>query len=610
MSEPFSSGPQPAGKQRSDTKIPTGTTLFGVYEVEGVLGGGGMGWVYRARHKQLSTLRAIKVIRPDLLTDPNMEKLFVREAHALMEIHHDAVVRCHDLLEEDGQIYLIMELVQGPSLEEILKDGPISTQETMALLKRIASGLAAAHALGVVHRDISPGNIILPNGRPEEAKLIDFGVAAVAAVPGQTMVGDFKGKLAYASPEQFGLFGGKVDHRSDIYSLGLVLAEAASGAPIPMGQTFYEAVELRKVKPRIPPNVPQALQAELMPLLEPDPKKRVQTASALAEARPIEIIDNTETREKQVPLDATSPQPVHWLIPLLYSASAVGIGIGLGFMIWIYRSAGAVPTTVPVTSTVPAVAPAAVPGGVPPSSPGVKPVVPDPAKPISMPQPKVQLPPPTVAKNLKTPVAATVLPTVPTLPASASGGTVSRAEVMQTAESLSKFTWKCGDANLRAPCVRNAAYVSDWQSNEQVTGLPYNWGGFDSPQEFERKLHKGLGAGSHKRHGIATCTAGIDCSGFVAYCWGRRQGGHNFSTATMDVLSTRSTRNLYNGLKPGDALNKPGSHIVLFAGYRPDGGPIVYEASGSAGRVIRNDKLSWSRLNGYHAVQSNSLTDP
>ena len=555
-----------------------------------------MGWVYRARHKQLSTLRAIKVIRPDLLTDPNMEKLFVREAHALMEIHHDAVVRCHDLLEEDGHIYIIMELVQGPSLEEILKDGPISTQETRALLQRIASGLAAAHALGVVHRDISPGNIILPNGRAEEAKLIDFGVAAVAAVPGQTMVGDFKGKLAYASPEQFGLFGGKVDHRSDIYSLGLVLAEAASGAPIPMGQTFYEAIELRKVKPRIPPNVPQALQAELLPLLEPDPNKRVQSAGLLAEARPIEeavrVVEKTEKPE------ASPAKGAHWLVPILYSASAVGIGIGLGFMVWIYRTAGVAPTAAPASNTVPA----GVPASAPAAAPAIVPAgVPDPVMPSTAPQPKVQLQPPTVAKNVKNAVAA---------PASASAAAISRAEVMQTAATLSQFTWKCGDANLRAPCVRSAAYVSDWQSNEQVTGLPYNWGGFDSPQEFERKLHKGLGAGSHKRHGIATCTAGIDCSGFVAYCWGRRQGGHNFSTATMDGLSTRSARNLYNGLKPGDALNKPGSHIVLFAGYRPDGGPIVYEASGAAGRVIRNDRLSWSRLNGYHAVQSNTLTDP
>lgn len=340
-----------------DSQIPPGAVLFGVYEVLGVLGGGGMGWVYRARHKQLSSLRAIKVIRPDLTADANMEQLFVREARALMQINHDAVVHCHDLLSEEGRVYLVMELVEGPSLEEVLRDGPIGDTDVRALMRRIGAGLAAAHALGVVHRDISPGNIILPNGRAEEAKLIDFGVAAVAAVPGQTMVGDFKGKLAYASPEQFGLYGGKVDARSDIYSFGLVLAEAASGAPIPMGQTFYEAVELRKAAPRIPPNVPARLQGVIEPLLRPDPSTRPQSAlelvalasgsatQPLKELKPEPILDN----DGPVP----PPAPVHWLIPLLYSATAVGVGLGLGFMIWLYRTAGVAPPPVskaPITA--------------------------------------------------------------------------------------------------------------------------------------------------------------------------------------------------------------------------------------------------------------------
>jgi len=327
--------PSPQGAPQGESQIPQGTILFGVYEVLGVLGGGGMGWVYRARHTQLGSLRAIKVIRPDLTANANMEQLFVREARALMQINHDAIVHCHDLLSEEGRVYLVMELVEGPSLEEVLRDGPISTEEVRSLMRRIGAGLAAAHALGVVHRDISPGNIILPNGRAEEAKLIDFGVAAVAAVPGQTMVGDFKGKLAYASPEQFGLYGGKVDARSDIYSFGLVLAEAASGAAIPMGQTFYEAVELRKVQPRIPPNVPAELRGEIEPMLRPDPKDRPQSADRLGNAAPggraaARVIDPGQAK-----VDApVQPQPaqMHWLIPFLYSATAVGVGIGLGFM--------------------------------------------------------------------------------------------------------------------------------------------------------------------------------------------------------------------------------------------------------------------------------------
>lgn len=581
----MSTRPQPQGNPPGDRQIPPGTILFGVYEILGVLGGGGMGWVYRARHTQLASLRAIKVIRPDLTANANMEQLFVREARALMQLNHDAIVHCHDLLSEDGRVYLVMELVEGPSLEEVLRDGPISTEEVRLLMRRIGAGLAAAHAVGVVHRDISPGNIILPDGRAEHAKLIDFGVAAVATVPGQTLVGDFKGKLAYASPEQFGLYGGKVDSRSDIYSFGLVLAEAASGAPIPMGQTFYEAVEIRKAEPRIPPNVPAALRNEISPLLQPDPKDRPQSAADLAkaampDARTPRVIEPEPSTNDSA---AQKKGQMHWLVPLLYSATAVGVGIGLGFMAWIFRTASVSPAIPPTTQ-----APAPTRNTAPPINP-----------------PKVQVQPP--PSNPAPPINAVSQPVVP-VPSVA--GSLSRADVLQTADQLSKHPWVCQEANRRAPCIRSATYQSDWQPNQPVAGLPYNWGGADGPQEFERKLRMGLGAGSHKRHGISRCTAGIDCSGFVAYCWGHQKGGHDYSTANLDSLSTRLTGNVYHDLKPGDALNKPGSHIVLFAGYRPDGGPIVYEASGAAGRVIRNERLDWSRLAGYYPVRSTRLVDP
>ncbi len=582
--------PTPPGNPPGDRQIPPGTVLFGVYEILGTLGGGGMGWVYRARHNQLDSLRAIKVIRPDLSSDAGMEQLFVREARALMQINHDAIVHCHDLLSEEGCVYLVMELVEGPSLEQVLQNGPISAEEIRSLMRRIGTGLAAVHALGVVHRDISPGNIILPNSRADEAKLIDFGVAAVAALPGQTVVGGFKGKLAYASPEQFGLYGGHVDARSDIYSFGLVLAEAASGSAIPMGQTFYEAVEIRKAEPRIPPNVPADLQKEILPLLQPDPKDRPQSAADLG--RPGSSI---------IP---PKPKPAggwQWLVPLLYSATAVGVGFGLGFMAWIYRTAGLPPVTVP-SSQIPIVG-QKNPPSVPPAQ---TPIAPNPTNPaVVPPKAQVQTPPPVKAN---TPVNNAVNNL--TIPSPGAGGTMTRADVLQTADVLSKFAWVCSDANRRAPCIVGVAYQSDWLPNEKISGLPYNWGGADGPQEFERKLRAGLAAGSHKRHGVSRCTAGTDCSGFVAWCWGHRTGAHDYSTTTLEQLATRLNGSVYTDLKPGDALNKPGSHVVLFAGYRPDGGPIVYEANGAAGRVIRNDRLSWSSLAGYYPVRSTRLVDP
>ena len=143
------------------------------------------------------------------------------------------MVRCHDLLrDEDGRVYLVMELIEGIPLSERIDQSPLSPDEVRALGARVASGLAAAHARGVIHRDLSPDNIVLPNGQPEQAKLIDFGIAKVLASGQETIAEGFKGKLSFASPEQLGFFDGIVDARSDYYALGLVLAAASMGESI------------------------------------------------------------------------------------------------------------------------------------------------------------------------------------------------------------------------------------------------------------------------------------------------------------------------------------------------------------------------------------------
>jgi serine/threonine-protein kinase len=256
--------------------------LFGVYEVVDRLGSGGMGDVYRARHRHLGGLRAIKVIHPAFADRPEAVEFFFREARALLEIHHDAVVRCHDLLTgDDGRVYLVMEMVEGRSLSEWIREGPLSENAVRALGARIASGLAAAHRCGVVHRDLSPDNILLSEDRPDQAKLIDFGIAKILETGDQTVVTGFKGKISYASPEQFGMFGGGVSARSDLYCLGLLLAAAATGAPLPMGATVAEAVQAREQRPAIPPTVPAGLRAEIAPLLAPDPADRPESAEGL-----------------------------------------------------------------------------------------------------------------------------------------------------------------------------------------------------------------------------------------------------------------------------------------------------------------------------------------
>lgn len=194
---------------------------------------------------------------------------------------------------------------------------------------------------------------------------------------------------------------------------------------------------------------------------------------------------------------------------------------------------------------------------------------------------------------------------VPHAPAPSDLPPVTRAEMMATAARLAEHTWTCRDANRRAPCVEG--YASDWSAEQEVTGLPYDWGGMDDPETFDRKLAEGLAAGSHAFHGPpSACTAGVDCSGFVSLCWGSTT---KHGTSTIRAISARPRYNLFTDMKPGDALNKPGKHIVLFAGYRADGNPIVYEASGAHNRVIRNDWDTWARYQGYYPLEYRMVVD-
>jgi len=260
--------------------IEPGTTLFGEYEIRGELGRGAMGSVYRARHRSLGEYRAIKVMRPEVVADPHGNELFLREARALLEVNHDAVTRCHDLLrDEAGRFYLITEFVEGTSLRDLLRERTLDLDEVAALCERLAHGLAAIHACGVVHRDIAPDNILLPEDRVEEAKIIDFGIAHMSA-SGTTAL-HFKGKLAYASPEQLGLFGGEIDARSDLYSLGLVLVEAITGEMQCRERTILQAIERRRQPIAIPRGIPRSLRKQLQGLLAINPRQRFAAAELL-----------------------------------------------------------------------------------------------------------------------------------------------------------------------------------------------------------------------------------------------------------------------------------------------------------------------------------------
>uniref|UniRef100_UPI0018728636 serine/threonine-protein kinase n=1 Tax=Pelagibius marinus TaxID=2762760 RepID=UPI0018728636 len=258
-----------------------GSLISFTYEVESLLARGGMGEVYRTRHTEIGTEHAIKIVRPDLANNDKIMELFRREASVLRTVRDDAIVGYDGVLrDEEGRVYLVMEYVDGPSLTTFIEDRVLTLEEVRHLRDRLARGLAAAHDKGVIHRDMSPDNIILGNGDLAQAKIIDFGIAKLADSSATTIIGDdFAGRYAYASPEQIGLYGGQVDARSDIYSLGLVLATSATGKALNMGEISESLVSVIEARKRIPDfsSVPEELRPELGSMLEPDPADRPQS---------------------------------------------------------------------------------------------------------------------------------------------------------------------------------------------------------------------------------------------------------------------------------------------------------------------------------------------
>ncbi len=269
----------------SDRTVRPGTQLNGIYEIDERIAFGGMGEIYRGHNIQTHDPVAIKIVLPEFARDETILALFKKEARILSHVSHDAIVRYHVFSMDPGvgRPYLAMEFVDGESLADHLKRGAMDAPTVRRLISRIASGLSAAHEAGVIHRDLSPDNIILPGSNVEKAKIIDFGIAKSANVGGGTLLGGkFAGKYDFVSPEQLGDYGGEVTARSDIYSLGLVMAAALRGKPLDMGGSQVDVIEKRRKVPDL-----RGLDPELTPLLEamlqPDPRNRPSSMEAIVQ---------------------------------------------------------------------------------------------------------------------------------------------------------------------------------------------------------------------------------------------------------------------------------------------------------------------------------------
>src|SRR5690348_9694397 len=195
------------------------------YRVVERLGGGGMGVVYRARDERLERDVALKFLPPHLSTDQAAKKRFLVEARAAAALEHPNICTVHEIGDtDDGQLYIVMAYYDGETLEQRITRGPLAVGEALRIAAEIARGLGKAHERGIVHRDIKPSNIIITSDGL--VKILDFGIAKLATASATQTIG-IVGTLAYMSPEQ--AFGEAVDHRTDFWSLGVVLYEMLAG---------------------------------------------------------------------------------------------------------------------------------------------------------------------------------------------------------------------------------------------------------------------------------------------------------------------------------------------------------------------------------------------
>jgi serine/threonine protein kinase len=285
-------------------------TRLGPYEIESLLGAGGMGEVYRARDTRLERTVAIKVLNAQLVASTELRARFEREAKIVSQLQHPHICVLHDVGNEGPIHYLVMEFLQGESLAERLRKGPLATDQVLSIAIEIADALERAHRAGVVHRDLKPGNVMLTKSG---AKLLDFGLAkplgatvasgkgsgtspsVFAAALTQTMpspspaaplstAGAVIGTVQYMSPEQ--IQGIEADPRSDIFSFGVMLFEMVTGKRTFEGKTQASIVgRILAVDPppviTLRPQTPPGLDRVIRLCLDKDPDERIQTAHDL-----------------------------------------------------------------------------------------------------------------------------------------------------------------------------------------------------------------------------------------------------------------------------------------------------------------------------------------
>jgi Tol biopolymer transport system component len=316
---------------------------LGPYIIEGPIGAGGMGEVYRARHTTLDRLVAIKVLPASLAADADARARFEREAKAVAALSHPNILAIHDFAADDATAYVVMELLEGATLRERLAGGPLPIKKAAQIARDVALGLAAAHDAGIVHRDVKPENVFITAAG--HVKILDFGLARPMHVTAaddpnsptfirKTDPGTVMGTIGYMSPEQ--VKGLPADHRSDIFSLGCTLFEMVSGRQPFERPTSAETMTavLREDPAEITrPDgaIPSALDQVVHHCLEKEPAERFQSARDLAFA--LQALSGGSIASGPAASPASRGRAT-WPLAAAAAVALLGAGVAAGHYLW------------------------------------------------------------------------------------------------------------------------------------------------------------------------------------------------------------------------------------------------------------------------------------